>query len=303
MDFRIFILSSGKYSSRIINNMAKMGFGENIVGIHEVDEDLPEFIDNIEEHIPENLPEADLIISIGLYGDINMIIPAVARKTGVKSIIVPIHDPKQIPYGLQREIEEEVGDKKIIFPKPFCTLKPVDDKYIDAFAEVLGKPEVEIESDNLIKSIEVKRSAPCGSTFFVAEKLINTPVDGAEFDAGILYHNYPCLASMGVDNQIGDTLMHIAGYKIKEAVKKELGFAAKSAVVDEEICQGGENCDYICRDVCPTLKIGDKTIIIKETGKVKINPETCGYCEICVQKCPFKAIEIKDNIKLNYDNK
>ncbi len=296
---QIYILTSGKYGSRIINNIAQRGMASSIVGIHEVPEDLPEFIDDVDEFIPKNLPEANLILSIGLYGDINMIIPDVARKTGVKSIIVPIHDPKQIPLGLQNEIENELKDEKIVFPKPFCTLEPVGDKYIDEFVETFGKPELEIESDGFIKNITVKRGAPCGSTWFVAEKLINIPVEEAEFEAGGRYHNYPCLASMSVDPLIGDTLLHIAGYKIKEAFKKELGFASKSAVVDEEICQGGDNCNYICINECPTLKIGDATIIKKANGKVDINPEFCGCCAICVQKCPFKAIELTDNIKIN----
>ncbi|MGB9937113.1 MAG: DUF166 family protein [Methanobacterium sp.] len=294
----MFILTSGKYGSRIINNIAQRGFAESIVGIHEVPDNLPEFLDNVDEYIPENLPEADLILSIGLFGDINMIIPAVASKTGAKSIIVPIYDPKQIPLGLQSELDAEVKNAKIVFPKPFCTLEPVGDKYIDEFAETFGKPELEIEQDKLIKNIKVKRGAPCGSTWFVAEKLINLPVEDAEFEAGGRYHNYPCLASMSTDPQIGDTLMHIAGYKIKEAVKKELGVAAKSAVVDEKLCQGGDNCNYICKYECPTFKAGDSTISIKEEGKVEINPEFCGYCGICVQKCPFKAIEIKDNVIL-----
>lgn len=302
MNISIFIISSGKYSSRIINNMAGMGFGENIVGIHEVDEDLPEFIDDVEEYIPENLPEADLILAMGLYGDINMIIPAVAEKTGAKSIIVPIHDPQQIPAGLQKEIEDEISDKKIVFPKPFCTLKPAGDKYIDEFTHVFGKPELEIESNTLINKINVKRGAPCGSTWFVAEKLINTPVEDAELESGRRYHNYPCLASMNTDNQIGDTLLHIAGYKIKEAVKKELGFASKSAVVDEKICRGGEDCCHVCVDVCPLVKIGDRTITVKKSQKAEINPETCGCCSKCVQRCPFEAIKIEDNVKLSDKN-
>jgi ferredoxin len=296
---KIFILSSGKYGSRIVNNIAQMGLASSIVGIHEVDDNLPEFIDSVEEYVPKNLPEADLIISIGLYGDINMIIPLVAKETGAKSIIVPIHDPQQIPMGLQKEIESALDDEKIIFPKPFCTLEPVGDKYIDEFAETFGKPELEIEADEFIKSIKVKRGAPCGSTWFVAEKLINIPTKEAEFEAGGRYHNYPCLASMSIDSIIGDTLMHIAGYKIKEAVKKELGIALKSAVVDKETCQGGDNCNYICRDECPTFKIGDETIILTEEGKVEINPEFCGYCGICIQNCPFKAITLVDNIKIN----
>jgi NAD-dependent dihydropyrimidine dehydrogenase PreA subunit len=295
---RIYILSSGKYGSRIVNNIAQMGLASGIVGIHEVPDNLPEFLDEVDEFVPENLPEADLILSIGLYGDINMIIPIVASKTGAKSIIVPIHDPKQIPIGLQNEIESLVKDAKIVFPKPFCTLEPVGDKYIDEFAETFGKPELEIEADDLIRNIKVKRGAPCGSTWFVADKLVNTPIEDAEFEAGGRYHNYPCLASMSIDPMVGDTLMHLAGYKIKEAVKKELGFAAKSAVVDEDTCQGGDNCNYICRDECPTLKIGDETIIIKENGKVEVDPEFCGYCGICVQKCPFEAIEIEENQSL-----
>ncbi|WP_414468898.1 DUF166 domain-containing protein [Methanobacterium sp. ACI-7] len=295
---RMFILTSGKYGARIINNIAQRGFAASIVGIHEVPDNLPEFLDNVDEYVPENLPEADLIISIGLYGDINMIIPAVASETGAKSIIVPIYDPKQIPLGLQREIESEVKDAKIVFPKPFCNLEPVGDKFIDAFAETFGKPELEIEHDKLVKGIKVKRGAPCGSTWFVAEKLVNLPIEDAELEAGGRYHNYPCLASMSVDPQFGDTIMHLAGYKIKEAVKKEVGIAAKSAVVDEGLCQGGDDCNYICKDECPTFKIGDNTILDKENGKVEIDPEFCGYCGICVQKCPFKAIEIKDNIEL-----
>lgn len=291
----IFILTSGKYGLRIINHMAKMGFAPSIVGIHEVPEDLPEFIDDASKYIPDNLPKADLILSLGLYGDINMIIPFVASKTGAKSIIAPIHDPPQIPIGLQREIEHETCGARIVFPKPFCSLEPVGDKYIDKFTESFGKPELEIEADDLIRHVKVKRGAPCGSTWFVAEKLEKVPVDEAEFEAGNKYHNYPCLASMNVDPQTGDTILHLAGYRIKEAVKRELGFAAKSAVVDGEICQGGDNCGYICHDMCP---VGDETVKIQENGKVEIDTHSCGYCSICVQKCPFGAIEIKNNVKL-----
>lgn len=297
---RVYILTSGKYGSKIVNNIAQMGLASKIVGIHEVPDNLPEFLDDVNEFMPENLPKADLILSLGLFGDVNLIVPTVAQKTGAKSIIIPIHDPKQIPMGLQKEIESLLKDEKIVFPKPFCTLKPLGDKYIDKFAETFGQPELEIETDrNLIKNVKVKRGAPCGSSWFVADMLVNVPLEDAEFEAGKRYHNYPCLASMNVDPAIGDTLMHIAGYKIKEAVKKELGVSFKSAVVNEETCQGSDNCNYICQDECPTFKIGDETIIIKENGKVEVDPEFCGYCGICVQKCPFKAIQIKNNVKIN----
>ncbi len=69
---KIFILSSGEYGSKIVNGIATHGFASNIIGIHEFpsSDDLPEFIDDISSYIPENIPESDLIIAVGLYGDI-----------------------------------------------------------------------------------------------------------------------------------------------------------------------------------------------------------------------------------------
>ncbi|GAB4311122.1 MAG: DUF166 family protein [Methanobacteriaceae archaeon] len=288
----ILILTSGKYGSRIVNNMAKRGLASDIVGLYEFPDDLPEFLDEFEDYVPDNLPECDLIVSIGLFGDINMVIPIIASKTNCKSIIIPIYHPKQIPVGLQEEIKAGVENIRVVFPKPFCSLKPVGDKYIDKFTELFGKPMVRIEFDEIIKNVEVLRGAPCGSTWFIAENLEAVPVEEAEFVTGDKFHNFPCLASMNTDQSIGDTIMHLAGYKSKEAVKNGLGFAVKTAVIDTDLCQGGVNCDYPCIDVCPTVKIGDNTISIDENKKAKINPATCGCCELCLKECPFAAIQI-----------
>ena len=298
MKIRIFILSCGEYGSRIINNIANKGLGSSIIGLHEFPEDLPEFIDDFEEYIPKELPECDLILSLDLYGDINMVIPTIAAETGAKSIIVPIHDPAQIPPGLQSEIEEAVGDATIVFPKPFCSLKPTGDEFIDEFVKYFGKPKVEINSDERIKTIKVLRDAPCGATSYVAENLEGLDVEDAELEAGNKIHNYPCLASMTTDPQIGDTILHLAGYKMKAAVKESIGFSERSAAVDEEACMGDTECDRNCIEVCPTMKIGDETIIIKDNGKVIIDALSCGCCEICVRECPYGAIEITDK-KIN----
>ncbi len=155
---------------RIINNIATKGLGSSIIGLHEFPEDLPEFIDDFEEYIPEELPECDLILSPDLYGDINMVIPAITAETGGKSIIVPIHDPAQIPLGLQSEMEKATENAIIMFPKPFCSLKPTGDKVTDEFVKYFRKPEVEIDSDEHIRTIKVLRDAPC-ATSYVAENL------------------------------------------------------------------------------------------------------------------------------------
>ncbi|MDD3984725.1 MAG: DUF166 family protein [Methanobacterium sp.] len=206
MKIKIFILSSGDYGTRIINNIANKGFGSAIVGLHEFPEDLPDFIDDYNKYIPENLPKCDLILSLRLKGDINMILPELASKTGAKSAIIEIHDPKQLPMGLQKDIETSSNGLNIVFEKPFCSLSLVGDKVIDEFAKYFGKPKIEIKGEKYIKKINVITGAPCGSTWYVAEQLKGFPLEEAELESGNKIHNYPCIASMTIDPIIGDTL-------------------------------------------------------------------------------------------------
>jgi len=304
---RIFILSSGEYGSKIVNGIATHDFAANIVGIHEFqsNEDLPEFIDDVSEYIPNIIPESDLIIAAGIFGDMNMVIPDVAKTSGAKSIIVPIYHPQQLPLGLQNEVKSGLDDDvTIVFPKPFCALTPIGDEFIDKFAEVFGKPKFEIETDSNtaevdiksnITSIKVLRGTPCGASWFIAKNLQGIPVKDAEFEAINKLHNFPCSASMATDNMIGDTILHLASYKTKEAIKKALGFTCRVAVVDLEDCEGLEECENTCLNSCPNVLTGIETIYHNEDGKAVIDPVTCGVCEICINECQYGAIYIYDN--------
>ncbi|MDR0900743.1 MAG: 4Fe-4S binding protein, partial [Methanobrevibacter sp.] len=132
----------------------------------------------------------------------------------------------------------------------------------------------------------------CGSTWFIAENLIGVQTKDAEFEANNKLHNFPCLASMATDNITGDTVLHLASYKTKEAIKRALGFTCKSALVDEEVCEGLEECENICLKSCPNVLTGDNTIYLAEHGKAQIDPASCGVCEICIKECPYGAIEV-----------
>jgi hypothetical protein len=73
-----------------------------------------------------------------------------------------------------------------------------------------------------ITAAEVNRDAVCGCASFVAQGLIGLSADDAEEKAGLLHHHYPCLASMGIDTDFGDTLMHISGNVIKDNVSEQV---------------------------------------------------------------------------------
>jgi NAD-dependent dihydropyrimidine dehydrogenase PreA subunit len=262
-----------------------------MVALEEIPEDLPEFIDDVEEYLPSHLPESDLVLAVGLSGDINLLVPLIAKKTGARSVIIPIHDPAQLPPGLLREVEDSAPEIRMVFPRPFCMLQPVGDEFIDEFAQKFGKPKVEVEGDSYVKKITVLRGAPCGCTDYIARELEGFPLEEAEQEAGNKFHNYPCLASMKDDTIAGDTLMHIAGYQAKEAIKRSLGYASKSAVVDPEDCEGDE-CEHACLEHCPQVRCGIDTITLDEDGRAVIDPASCGLCEICIKECPYGAIEI-----------
>ncbi|MCS6907346.1 MAG: DUF166 family protein, partial [Anaerolineales bacterium] len=48
--------------------------------------------------------------------------------------------------------------------------------------------------------------------------LVGVAVEEAQEKAGLLHHHYPCLASMGVDSDFSDTLMHVSGNILKDEV-------------------------------------------------------------------------------------
>ena len=196
--------------------------------------ELPAFIDNPEKYMPKKIPRADLCIASGLHKDLLLEVPHHLQEVGVRGLIVPIEDFTEVPSGLRKQVEERCRelDLESAFPKPFCSLEPTEDKpAISRFAIELkvGRPSLEISTARrgrreVIESTVVRRSAPCGSTWYVARKLIE-----AETRREILYdevarahHSYPCTATMGVDPELKEPILHVGGYIIREEVKKAL---------------------------------------------------------------------------------
>jgi thymidylate synthase len=192
-----------------------------------ITQDLPAIIDEVDPFIPEKPPEADLLISLGEHPGVAQMIPDIVMRSNAKAVIAPADNRVWLPAGLARQVQQKLQKKGIdmVYPVPFCLLseKDSENEYIKEFARYFGIPVVDIEiDDDIVSRVTVKKEAPCGSTRYVAQNLPDTRLSEAVEQSGLQHHQYPCLATMVMDKEFEDTLMHRAGLALKLAVEKSL---------------------------------------------------------------------------------
>jgi hypothetical protein len=192
-------------------------------------------IDYPEDFLPKEIPATDLILDFAEHKGVAELIPDMAKMTGAKAVIAAVDNENCLPRGLARQLRGwlEKMDVACATPKPLCSLTETDywvtrrekiehhSPLIAEFARYFGKPEFSITVDpetRVISSVQVKRDAVCGCALHVAQKLVGLSADEAEYEAGLDHHHFPCLASMGIDVDYGDTLLHISGNIMKESV-------------------------------------------------------------------------------------
>lgn len=202
--------------------------------------ELPRFIDDPERYMPRRIPEADICVASELHKDLLLALPQLIQEAGVRALIVPVEDFVEVPSGLRKQLEEECGGLGLesAFPKPFCSLEPDEERpLISRFVEEfkVGRPKLEVSiiekgRRETIGSTVVLRSAPCGSTWYVARKLL-----GVDLRREVIYdvvakahHSYPCTATMAVDPEVKEPILHIGGYIIREEVEKAIRKARPS---------------------------------------------------------------------------
>lgn len=176
------------------------------------------------------MPAADLLISLGEHPGVAQMIPDMVRRSGARAVIAPADNRAWLPFGLARQIKQKLESMGVdmVYPVPFCALTEDDSRnpYIREFARHFGRPDVDIEfyedDRHRIGKVAVKREAPCGSTGFVADHLVGVWFREAAEQAGLLHHQFPCLATMALDREFEDTLMHRAGNMLKQAVQESI---------------------------------------------------------------------------------
>ena len=249
---RILVLYTGELGKKVIQNLinssnfcvscgelcnhcrqARKSYANLIVGIHEFPDDLPPFIEEPSQFLPPKLPECDLILAIGIHPDLLAAIPEVVKNTGAKAVIAPAEDYKKTPAGVLEQLRKELEATGVEFeaPKPFCSLEKTGKPIIDAFVDLgFGRPVLRVEMSpdgKMFIGAGVIRDAPCGSTWFVAKKLGWTDLSEYKETISGAHHSYPCTGSMDKDPQIGDTILHKAGYIIREAVEDAMECSKK----------------------------------------------------------------------------
>ncbi len=235
---RILAVVQGEYGRRIVTNIREWGPPNWTIEMWEAPPVLPPVIDYPEDFLPEELPPADLILSLGEHPGVAELLPEIAQLSGARAAIAPIDNVAWLPPGLMNQVARWLADLgvAVVFPKPFCSLTETtynaqrhqveyQDPLIAEFARHFGRPILRVTYDNdrsAITAVQVVRDAACGCARYVAERLVGRSAEEAEHEAGMLHHHYPCLASMGIDPDYDDTLMHVSGNILREVIAKEV---------------------------------------------------------------------------------
>lgn len=229
---RILAVINGKYGERIVANLRETAPGDWQIAEWRAPTRYPLVMDDPRDFLPARLDPADLILALGEQPGMVELLPDLCDMTGASAVIAPVDNSAWLPKGLANQLRGWLKEKGVasVFPKPFCSLNEnsyslrgqrveYDNGLIAEFARVFGKPRFTVTiQDKKITRVEIERTSPCGCSLFVANGLQEVPVDDAEFGAGMLHHHYPCWASMQIDPDYSDTLMHVSGQLTVDAI-------------------------------------------------------------------------------------
>ncbi|HID90209.1 MAG TPA: hypothetical protein EYH27_00025 [Anaerolineales bacterium] len=232
---RIFAIVQGRYGQRIVENIRAFGpQGWTVESWRPPD--LPAVLDDPGHYLPLHVPPADLILALGESPATAQLIPDIVRRADARAVIAPVDHLAWLPEGLIRQLQERLRRLGVeaVFPRPFCSLTEdgynlrhqrvvCSNPWISEFARHFGRPVFRIHcEDGVVKAVEVERDAACGCARFVAERLVGVPVEEAVHQAGLYHHHYPCLAGMTIERSLGDTLLHLSGQLMRQAVEVEV---------------------------------------------------------------------------------
>lgn len=269
MDVGIFY--SGEFGKRFVSNFAypylcptfgacgidgcdycrRYDFSANLVYVKELPEPsaIGLYVDDAGVFL-ENF-SCDVAIAINIHPDLLISLPEFGD---FSALIVPACNQNWCLPGLRKQLEEKCRELGIEFtsPKPFCILEadpenPEGSGLISEFCNSfsIGKPEFKVLiDDGIIRKVEVLRSDPCGSAYYVAKRMVGYIIEDVnEFWKEIHQHQcaYPCMASMERDVELKEAPFHLAGYIMVYQFSKAAGIDARRFVPEHfrsVVCAG-----------------------------------------------------------------
>lgn len=236
---RILAIYTGEYGQRHIENIRKYAPPHWQIQTWMAPTQFPLVIDYPEDYIPSNPPESDLLLSFAEHKGVAELLPDLAQRTLARAVLAPVDNEAWLPRGLARQLRGWLEKMGVVCatPKPLCSLTESDyavtrrqrityhSPYLSEFALHFGRPQFSVtvnELTRVITSVTVHRDAVCGCARYVAQGLVGVSVDEAEEKAGLLHHHYPCLASMGIDSDFSDTLLHVSGNVFKDEINDQV---------------------------------------------------------------------------------
>ncbi len=211
------IITRGKYGRRLVETLRSKTGLEAIVA--QLPENVPQLIDEPLQFLEKTgfnyeVFDADIIITYSLHPDLTSAIANLAANNEVKALIVPggrSRAPVQELQKISRDSGIYIENDEIC-----CTLR--ENTFTSDFTSKLGTPELEISlSEDKVSEVRVIRGAPCGSTWYMADKLKGVNVKEAPSMAGLLVQQYPCRAVRGTHGGI-----HESAEVHKRAVERAL---------------------------------------------------------------------------------
>jgi hypothetical protein len=225
-EISINIFVQGSYGNRIAENLKKNSPSNWKILVYQFPKEMPKIIENPEFFFPKNISNCDIIISLGENPAFATLLPDLVRLTRARAVIAPVDNPSWLPQGIITQISKEFNELNVqyAFPMPFCSMDSNTDlSLIDEFATRFGRPELQINlRDKIIKEIKILRGSPCGSTYYMSERISGLEKNQAGKRAGLLIQTFPCLASRSSSSISKKPLIHIAAHIAMAAVLKSL---------------------------------------------------------------------------------
>jgi hypothetical protein len=236
---RILALYNGEYGIRHIDNIRQQMPADWTMETWQAPNFLPPVVDYPEDYLPDAFAEHDLLLSFAEVKGVAELLPDIAQMTRAQAVIAAVDNEAWLPRGLAAQLREWLARMGVACatPKPLCSLterdyamtrrqrKVYESELISAFAAYFGQPKLSLTIDpdsRIITSAQVTRDTVCGCAGFVCKELLGVSADDAEEKAGLAHHHYPCLASMGIDSDYSDTLMHVSGNIMKDQVSEQV---------------------------------------------------------------------------------